>query len=186
MPESLVKKQPVIDYERGVESDLPTRKRAAAAEYSRVFEDFVSCPHCEAKGRPANMIPLTWLTPHISRSDGSTFHLLLLDRPMKYPHERDGVAPECLSVGFWYVHDTFAPTTRAVSVVLTRPPRFFSCLEDQLRTVADLLAQHLLAGRDLCLQCEFDGELRGQTCSSSDFLNPRNRRIDKHYVALPD
>jgi hypothetical protein len=122
-----------------------------------MYKDFSECPHCDENDRRTSITPLSWMAPFINRSDGSSFHLLLADMPIKYSPGRKDIPSECLGAGFWYVHDKLAPSPATVSVLLTRPPQYFASLEHQLREIADLLAELLLVGRPLCPQYEFDG-----------------------------
>ena len=123
-----------------------------------MYKDFLECPHCEENSRQTSMVPLRWMAPIVTRSDGSRFHLLLIDMPTKFSPGRRDIPSGCLAAGFWYVHVAFAPTPITVSVLLTAPPMEFAVLEGQLRQIADLLAEELLTGRPLCPQYEFDGE----------------------------
>ena len=47
--------------------------------------------------------------PMISRSDGKTFHVLLADRPLAYPQERQSRAPAGAAACFWYCTPLPAP-----------------------------------------------------------------------------
>ena len=82
----------------------------------------------------------------ISRSDGSSFHLLLADRPVPYPNEIAAGPADHISACFWYSHVRWHDQTRSTIVVLpcsaTNCPAAYRLIE----TAADLLAKELSHG----------------------------------------
>jgi hypothetical protein len=57
--------------------------------------NFSTCPHCAAKGKQRELRPATSRTPHVSRSDGRTFHLFLEESFVSRPsgaHEQEVAA----------------------------------------------------------------------------------------------
>ena len=62
--------------------------------------------------------------PMISRSDGRSFHLLLADRPVPYPAEKDTGLAERLSLCFWY--SCIGRKSPTQSTVVLRPARQLS------------------------------------------------------------
>ena len=46
-----------------------------------MLSNFETCPHCLAKGKSGSIWRMYERTPQISRSDGTTFHLILFDGP---------------------------------------------------------------------------------------------------------
>ena len=46
-----------------------------------MLSNFETCPHCVAKGKSGSIWRMYERTPLISRSDGTTFHLILFDGP---------------------------------------------------------------------------------------------------------
>lgn len=100
------------------------------------------------------LTPAHWMTPAIRRSDGS-FYLALARLHRRQP--KDEVASD-LSAVFCYVRVSAPETIESVTVRLTRQPRYFAVLENQLRHVAELIATRLRDGSLLWDQYEFDGE----------------------------
>src|SRR5258708_7403599 len=105
--------------------------------------NFSFCPHCVANGRPCMLERLNEWGPMISRSDGKSFHLVLGDRPIEYPHEKNAGRSDMKSVGFWYVHEANGNSTETVVVILRRPPRGGVFLLRHLELVADQLYETL-------------------------------------------
>jgi hypothetical protein len=107
------------------------------------YRNFNLCPHCILHGHQALLCRLCEGIPMISRSDGTTFHVLLADRPLPYPLERGKGAGDRISACFWYSHINH-PATCATIVILpdsrTNHPAVFRMIEE----AADLLADELL------------------------------------------
>jgi hypothetical protein len=96
-----------------------------------------------------------WLAPAIKRTDGVSFYLSLAEMARR-SYKDDSL--KVLLAGFWYVQYDTPDRIDSVTVLLTRPPRFFAVLESQLRHTADLLAARLADGSLLSAEYEFDGE----------------------------
>ena len=120
-----------------------------------VHRNFNLCPHCTLHGQQALLDRLCEGIPMISRSDGKSFHLLLADRPLPYPAERDSRSAGKISVCFWYSHDRHAAATFSTIVILpdtrTHHPAVFRKIED----AADLLAEELAESGELAEFYEF-------------------------------
>ncbi len=58
------------------------------AEENVAHRNFNLCPHCIRHGEQGLLCRMCESMPMISRSDGKTFHVLLADRPLAYPQER--------------------------------------------------------------------------------------------------
>ena len=93
----------------------------------------------------------------ISRSDGSSFHLLLADRPLPYPNERSAGPTRKISVCFWYSHVSTSKVTN--STIVTLHPAQTNCpgVCRAIETVADLLAESLVRRRSLREFYDFTG-----------------------------
>jgi len=122
------------------------------------FRNFNVCPHCQSLGEPPLLNRLCEGLPMISRSDGSSFHLLLADRPLPYPNERSAGPTRKISVCFWYSHVSRPTVTNSTVVTLhstqTNRPGVFRLIE----TVADLLAEALARRGSLRKFYDFTGE----------------------------
>jgi hypothetical protein len=119
------------------------------AASSRVeYRNFNICPHCEWWGVEPTLCRMCESMPMISRSDGRNFHLLLADRPLPFPVEKDGPADR-LSVCFWYVYES--GKSLAGSTVVLLPNLLFktTSLFRQIESVADLLVVELLRRNSL-------------------------------------
>ncbi len=68
------------------------------------YRNFNMCPHCEWWGVEPTLYRMSKSMPMISRSDGRNFHLLLADRPLPFPVEKDGPADR-VSLCFCYVYE---------------------------------------------------------------------------------
>jgi hypothetical protein len=120
--------------------------------------NFNVCPHCVANGRSGLFERLNECGPVISRSDGLNFHLVLGDRPIEYPAERNAGKCEVKSVGFWYVHEANGGSTDTVVVILRRPPKGGVSLLRHIELVADKLDEKLRETSRLPRLYEFDGQ----------------------------
>jgi len=107
------------------------------------FRNFNFCPHCEWNGEEALLLRLSEGPPMISRSDGRNFHLLLADRPLPYPAERDGGPSEMISACFWYMYGSDRNATKSTVVLFEGAhgpePNVFR----QIEFIADVLADEL-------------------------------------------
>ena len=123
------------------------------------FRNFNVCPHCQSLGEQPLLARLCESVPMISRSDGSSFHLLLADRLLPYPNERSAGPTRKISVCFWYCHVCDPHVTNSTIVTLnaaeTNRPGVFRTIE----VIADLLAEMLLQVGRLKRFYEFSGEL---------------------------
>jgi len=96
----------------------------------------------------------------ISRSDGKLFHVLLADRPVPYPAERQAPASAKVSVCFWYSHVRDKQATRSTVVILSRATKGNLSLFRQIEEVADSLAELLTESRRVAVLYEWiDGAL---------------------------
>lgn len=86
----------------------------------------------------------------ISRSDGRNFHLLLADRPVAFPMERDAEPTPMTSVCFWYLCGADREATKSTVVL-------FDCHEGsrkmfrQIEFIADVLSDELLRRGELAV-----------------------------------
>jgi len=123
-----------------------------------LFRNFQSCPHCERKGYNPFIERINDVAPLISRSDGETFHLVLGDRPIEYPHEKSSGKSEMVTAGFWYVKDMVDKTEFAGTVVVMLRKRSGGTgLLQQLEIVADELVEKINK-TDVETFYEFDGD----------------------------
>jgi hypothetical protein len=53
-------------------------------------DSVIFCPHCAAKGKRRELRPATRSTPHVSRSDGRSFHLFLEESVVSRPSGANG------------------------------------------------------------------------------------------------
>ena len=122
------------------------------------FRNFSVCPHCQSLGDPPLLNRLCEGLPMISRSDGSSFHLLLADRPLPYPNERSAGPTQKISVCFWYSHVSRPEETGWTIVTLhsaeTNRPGVFRTIE----TIADQLAETLARAGQLKELYEFSDD----------------------------
>jgi len=123
-----------------------------------LFRNFHCCPHCEKNGRNPFVDWMNDSAPVISRSDGETFHLVLGDRPIEYPHEKSSGKSEMVTAGFWYVKDIDCKTEFAGTVVVMLRKRADKTeLLHQLEIVADRLVEKINK-TDVETFYEFDGD----------------------------
>lgn len=110
------------------------------------FRNFNVCPHCRALGEQPLLSRLSEAAPMISRSDGSSFHLLLADRPLPYPNEIAAGPSDQISVCFWYSHVSRPPGTHSTVVTLsskqTNGPQVYRAIEVIADNLAETLARH--------------------------------------------
>ena len=119
--------------------------------------NFNLCPHCIHQGEQGLLCRMCESMPMISRSDGKTFHVLLADRPLAYPQERQSQAPAGVSVCFWYCHAATGSTTHASVVILPQARLDQPVLFRLIDSVADLLAGELLHTSHLASLYRFSG-----------------------------
>ena len=113
-----------------------------------VYRNFNMCPHCEWRGLEPTLYRMSESMPMISRSDGRNFHLLLADRPLPFPVEKDGPADR-LSVCFWYVYEAGKSLDSSTVVLLPDLSATQTILFRQIEFVADLLVAELLRHQSL-------------------------------------
>jgi hypothetical protein len=155
----IVRQQPVSQT-----SDFDSSDQGSFASRT-ILRNFQICPHCERIGRPALVERLNEAGPVISRSDGTSFHLVLGDRPISFPAEKSSGRTGMLTAGFWYMrsHDDGNPqVTETVVVILRRPPGPGAALIRRLEAVADRLAEKLIRPEGLATFYEFDGHRLGR------------------------
>jgi hypothetical protein len=95
----------------------------------------------------------------ISRSDGSSFHLLLADRPLPYPHELSSGPSSKLSVCFWYSHVSRRRVTCSTVVTLRAVRANSTAAFHSIERIADLLAEDLCRQGGLAKFYDFRGDL---------------------------
>lgn len=113
------------------------------------YRNFNICPHCEWCGEEPTLSRMSESMPMISRSDGRNFHLLLADRPLAYPAERNTGSTDKLSVCFWYSHVGGAASNQSTIVVLPGLRGKTLSLFRQIEFTADLLVAELLTRKSL-------------------------------------
>lgn len=130
------------------------------------FRNFNLCPHCARNGRQALLCRLCEGLPMISRSDGHTFHVLLADRPLPYPIERETGPTRKLSVCFWYSHVHQPDCTFSTIVILAGSRANHPALFRKIELVADLLAEELGRSEKLAEVYELFEEPEGTLAAS--------------------
>ncbi len=108
------------------------------------FRNFNLCPHCIQEGREPLLPRLYEAMPMISRSDGETFHLLLADRPLPYPLERNSRPTGQVSLLFWYRHERTLSETHSTIVILSDLFAGKARLYRRVEEIADLLCEELI------------------------------------------
>jgi hypothetical protein len=121
------------------------------------FRNFNVCPHCEGNGEEALLSRLFEGMPMISRSDGRNFHLLLADRPLAYPMERDKDPKPMTSVCFWYVYGAEGGATKSTVVLFECGAGSREKIFRQIEFIADVLADELLRRRELAVFYNLQG-----------------------------
>jgi hypothetical protein len=116
-----------------------------------VFRNFNVCPHCEWNGEEALLFRLSEGIPMISRSDGRNFHLLLADRPLPYPAERDVGPSPTISVCFWYLYGADRNEAKSTVVLFEGFSSPKASLFRQIEFIADVLADELLRRQSLAV-----------------------------------
>jgi hypothetical protein len=110
------------------------------------YRNFNVCPHCRSLGEQPLLSRLCESVPMISRSDGSSFHIVLADRPLPYPNERSAGPTLRVSAFFWYSHVSRPRETGSTIVTLrsteTNRPGVFRAIETIADRLAEALARH--------------------------------------------
>ena len=121
------------------------------------YRNFSLCRHCVAQGEEGLLPRLSESMPMISRSDGELFHLVLADRPVPYPAERNSGRTQQMTLFFWYSHVIHGTCTRTAVVVLVLPKRGKQRLSlfRRIEHIADLLAEKLRNSAELKTMYEF-------------------------------
>ena len=81
-------------------------------------KNFTHCPHCAVRGRDRIIQPATRRTPHLSRSDGMTFHLFLEELNVR---PRDGHDPHSRELIALFRYD-LEPAQKAESAMIQLGP----------------------------------------------------------------
>ena len=108
--------------------------------------DFVFCPHCAAKGKQRGLRAATRRTPHVSRSDGRTFHLYLEESIVS---RASGAVDEEVSALFRYDFDPAGEKSESTSVTIRPAGATGEFVLRQLQSSADRLAATLEKGSQL-------------------------------------
>lgn len=121
---------------------------SVAALAQAEYRNFNICPHCEWLEVEPTLARLSESMPMISRSDGRNFHLLLADRPLPFPVEKDDPADR-LSLCFWYVYENGKSLAGSTVVLFPDTQARKTSLFRQIEFVADLLVVELLRHNSL-------------------------------------
>jgi hypothetical protein len=108
--------------------------------------NFVFCPHCAAKGKPRGLRAATQRTPHVSRSDGRTFHLYLEE---SYVSRASGATREEVAALFRYDFDSVGQKSESTLVTIRPAAASGELVLRQLESCADRLAATLEKGAQL-------------------------------------
>jgi len=121
------------------------------------YRNFNLCPHCELLGRDPLLVRMSEGTPMISRSDGKSFHIVLADRPLPYPAERQSARTSNLSLYFWYCSGDRKDAVRSSLVLVPAEMSREGKIYPEIEYVADLLSEKLLQRRELAVLYNFQG-----------------------------
>jgi hypothetical protein len=121
------------------------------------FRNFNVCPHCEWTGEEALLSRLSEGMPMISRSDGRKFHLLLADRPLAFPMERDESPTRMTSVCFWNKYGADRDAAKSTVVLFESCAGARGKIFRQIEFIADLLADELQRRRELAVFYNLQG-----------------------------
>jgi hypothetical protein len=113
------------------------------------YRNFNLCPHCELLGFDPLLLRLCEGIPMISRSDGSSFHLVLADRPLPYPQERNAGPTRDTSLCFWYSITGQKNLIRSSLVLVPASDSKVCRNYREIEFVADLLSEKLLHQSEL-------------------------------------
>jgi hypothetical protein len=108
--------------------------------------NFVFCPHCAAKGKQRGLRAATRRTPHVSRSDGGTFHLYLEEAIVSRAY---GATSEEVAALFRYDFDSAGQTSESTLVTIRPAAATVELVLKQLESCADRLAATLEKGAQL-------------------------------------
>ncbi|HMK28554.1 MAG TPA: hypothetical protein VK473_02645 [Terriglobales bacterium] len=111
-----------------------------------VSKDFTDCPHCVLKGKPRRLRPATHRTPHISRSDGRSFHVFLEESSISRPS--GGQEQEVVAL-FRYDLDPAREKSESTLVTIHPAGATTETVLAQLEYSADRLAAILESGQRL-------------------------------------
>jgi len=104
---------------------------------------FVICPHCAAKGRRKELRAATRRAPHVSRSDGKSFHLFLEESIVSRP---SGATDREVSALFRYDVDPAGVISESALVTIRPAGATAEAVLAQLEQSADRLAAILAKG----------------------------------------
>lgn len=121
------------------------------------YRNFNLCPHCERLGKDPLLLRLSESMPMISRSDGKDFHLVLADRPLPYPAERNAGPTKQLSLCFWYSCAGDQTATRSSLVLMPSEEQEYAEYYRSIERVADLLTAKLVEESSLAVWYTFEG-----------------------------
>lgn len=122
------------------------------------FRNFNVCPHCEWNGEEALLSRLSEGIPMISRSDGRNFHLLLADRPLPYPAERNEGRTLKASACFWYLYRAGRSATKSTVVLFECAFGGKANIYRQIEFIADVLAEELVRRQSLAVFYNMQGD----------------------------
>ncbi len=124
-------------------------------------KNFSACPHCVSKGDAGMIVRTTDLSPLISRSDGTTYHLFLRDGPTRrYGQSGELIAGQMIAT-FCYAQDSYAVKSEPLRILLKNPGHSRDEVIKHLEDVADRLAVALEGRNKLVGSYTFeDGVLR--------------------------
>jgi len=108
--------------------------------------NFVFCPHCAAKGKQRELRAATKRTPHVSRSDGRTFHLFLEESIVSRPR---GATGEEVAALFRYDFESAGQKSESTLVTIRPAAATAELVLRQLEVCADRLGATLEKGAQL-------------------------------------
>ena len=137
------------------------------------YRNFNECPHCLRNGVDGLLLRYSEGFPIISRSDGSSYHLLLADRPRPFPAERRHKITS-FTACFWYEMGWSEKSTHSVLAFLDRTKKESTPHYRRLEEVADVLSLELTRKGKL----EFQYDFRTQDCPErTSELTPSYRHL---------
>ena len=128
------------------------------------FRNFNLCPHCEQLGRAPLLVRMSEGMPMISRSDGRSFHLVLADRPLPYPAERNSGDTGELSLYFWYCCGDAKNPVRSSLVLVPGRMNKEAGIYREIEHIADLLTEKLRQQLELAVLYSFQGNVLRELC----------------------
>lgn len=124
-----------------------------------MFKNFLTCPHCAAKGKGKSVRPATaHRSPLISRSDAKTFHIYLEESFIRPSPTRGGSEVVAL---FRYDLDSAGVNGESTLVVIPLASGEAGAGLSELEGAADELAEILGSGRNLPRQHVLRSQARG-------------------------